>query len=75
MISSAMSHHDHGSHPCHLCDATPLNDAFVLEHILAAHWRQLHLNAELDRKTLLDMLLAALKLDFISKFTNLFVCY
>ena len=44
MVSTAMSHHRTGDHPCHLCDDhTSLEDT-VLDHILTAHHQELHLS-------------------------------
>ena len=58
-LSRAMSHHGRGEHPCHLCHAaSPLQEASVLDHILAKHNQDLHLNFDstLDSSKLIGLL-------------------
>ena len=55
-LADAMSHHGRGNHPCHLCDAAPLEEQSVLEHILCTHWEELHLTSRMDPEMLLNML-------------------
>ena len=72
LLSRALSHHGRGNHLCHLCDATPLPELSVLDHILVSHWEELHLDPELDYKKLMN-LLEKLYLDVLSKFSNIFI--
>ena len=57
MLSRVMGHHGRGNHPCHLCPSmddrlqTPL-----LNHILGAHWKELHMPSEIETDRLLEML-------------------
>ena len=47
MISRAMSHHGRGIQPCHLCkEETALRDVTLLEHIITAHYQELHLTSK-----------------------------
>ena len=48
LLSRALSHHGKDNHPCHLCEAAPLPELSVLDHILVSHWEELHLDPELD---------------------------
>ena len=74
MLSRAMSHHGRGDHPCHLCHAaSPLQEASVLDHILAKHNQDLHLNFDstLDSSKLIG-LLSNLHVEILSKFKDIF---
>ena len=52
-----MSHHGQGKHPCHLCvDNDQPIEKPVLDHILEAHWKELHLSPGMDFDMLLGML-------------------
>ena len=44
-LSRDMSLHGRGSHPCHLCDAAPLQEPSVSDHLLCAHREELHLQS------------------------------
>ena len=57
MLSRVMSHHGRGEHPCQMCDAaTPLQEVSVLDHILARHHQELHINSGLNSLKLLGLL-------------------
>ena len=71
LLSRALSHHGKGNHPCHLCDAAPLPELSVLDHILVSYWEELHLDPELDYKKLMN-LLQKLHLDVLS---NIFITF
>ena len=43
MLSRALGHHGEGQWPCHLCDAGPLQEIRLIDHILEEHWKELHL--------------------------------
>ena len=47
-LSRALCHHGRGNHPCHLCNAAPLPELSMLDHILVSHWEELHLDSKLD---------------------------
>ena len=36
-----MGHHGEGQCPCHLCDAGPLQEIRLIDHILEKHWKEL----------------------------------
>ena len=75
MLSRAMGHHGQGNHPCHLCNDEdgPLQIS-LLDHILKAHWKELHLGSEMDTERLMDMLSSS-QLDVLSKFKDIFKPY
>ena len=55
MISKAKRLHGRGEHLCLLCDtATAFQEDSVLDHILARHHNELHLNCELDLEEMMD---------------------
>lgn len=69
MLSRAMGHHGHGNCQCHLCSShsdkrlqIPLPD-----HILDAHWEELHLHSEIDTDRILEML-GGYNLEVLPKF-------
>ena len=68
MLSRAMGHHGRGNHPCHLCNDEdgPLQIS-LLDHILKAHWKELHLGSEMAMEKLMDMLSSS-QLEVLSKF-------
>jgi len=67
-----MSHRGQGKHPCHLCvDNDPPIEKPVLDHILEAHWKELHLSPGMDFDMLLGMLENA-QLEILSKFSVIF---
>ena len=72
MLSRAMGHHGRGNHPCHLCNDEdgPLQIS-LLDHILKAHWKELHLGSEMDTERLMDMLSSS-QLEVLSKFKDIF---
>ena len=76
MLSIAKSYHEGGKHPSHLCDAaTPFQEESVIDHLIARHHKDLHLNSELkemmDSSKLLG-LLSNLHLEILSKFKKYF---
>ena len=75
MLSRAMGHHSRGNHPCHLCNDEdgPLQIS-LLDHILKAHWKELHLGSEMDTERLMDMLSSS-QLEVLSKFKDIFKLY
>ena len=51
MLSRSMGHNGRGNYPCHLCNDDedgPLRIS-LLDHILKAHWKELHLGSEMER--------------------------
>ena len=74
LLNRALSHCEKGNHPCHLCDAAPLPELSVLDHILVSQWEELHLDPELDYESLMN-LLDKLHLDVLSKFSNIFITF
>ena len=75
MLSRAMGHHGRGNHPCHLCnDEDGLLQISLLDHILKAHWKELHLGSEMDTERLMDMLSSS-QLEVLSKFKDIFKLY
>ena len=72
MLSRAMGYHGLGNHLCHLCndeDGPPQISS--LDHILKAHWKELHLGSEMDMERLMDMLSSS-QLEVLSKFKSIF---
>ena len=43
MLSRALGHHGEGHCPCHLCNAGPLQEIRLADHILEKYWKKLHL--------------------------------
>ena len=77
MLNRAMSHHEKGEQPCHLCDtATLLEEETLLDHILTRHYHELHLKQEslLDSSKLIGTL-SNLYLDILSKLKGIFHHY
>ena len=59
MLNRAMGYHGQGNHPCHLCNESngPMVDTeSVLDHILKVHWKELHLDSEMDSGMLVQLL-------------------
>ena len=46
----------------------------LLDHILKAHWKELHLGSEMDMQKLMDMLSSS-QLEVLSKFKNIYKPY
>ena len=46
----------------------------LLDHILKAHWKELHLGSEMDTERLMDMLSSS-QLEVLSKFKDIFKPY
>ena len=67
MLSRAMGHQGYGDCQCHLCPS-------LLDHILDAHWKELHLHSEMDTDRILEML-GGYNLEVLPKFKNIFKCY
>ena len=68
MLSRAMGHHGQGNHPCHESDDSIMDNESVLDHILKVHWKELHLDSEMDN----GMLVQLLSDSKLSKYKNIF---
>ena len=76
MLSRALGHHGHGNHPYHLCPSHMVGrlQTSLLNHILDAHWKELHMPSEINRDRLLEIL-SDHSLEVLSKFKNIFKCF
>ena len=70
MLSRALGHRGEGQCPCHLCDAGPLKEIRLIDHILEKHWKELHL-PKIGAADLVTMLSNS-QIEVLPKFKNIY---